>query len=68
MRPYANLHLHSTHSDGKYTPQEVCERAKANGVQLLSITDHDTMGGDEEKQNFAKENGLLYVRGWEVSA
>ncbi len=68
MQIRADLHTHSRYSDGKYTPQEVCERAKANGVQLLSITDHDTMGGDEEKQKYAKENGLLYVRGWEVSA
>ena len=68
MQIRADLHTHSRYSDGKYTPQEVCERAKANGVQLLSITDHDTMGGDEEKQNAAAENGLLYVRGWEVSA
>lgn len=68
MQIRADLHTHSRYSDGKYTPQEVCERAKANGVQLLSITDHDTMGGDEEKHRYAQENGLLYVRGWEVSA
>ena len=68
MQIRADLHTHSRYSDGKYTPQEVCERAKANGVQLLSITDHDTMGGDDEKHFFAKENGLHYVRGWEVSA
>lgn len=68
MQIRADLHTHSRYSDGKYTPQEVCERAKANGVQLLSITDHDTMGGNEEKQKCAKENGLLYVAGWEVSA
>ena len=58
MQICADLHTHSRYSDGKYTPQEVCERAKANGVQLLSITDHDTMGGDDEKHFFAKENGL----------
>ena len=68
MQIRADLHTHSRYSDGKYTPQEVCERAKTNGVQLLSITDHDTMGGDEEKHKFAQENGLLYVRGWEVSS
>lgn len=68
MQLKADLHTHSRYSDGKYTPQEVCQRAKANGVQLLSITDHDTMGGSEEKQACAKANGLLYVVGWEVSA
>ncbi len=68
MKLRADLHTHSLYSDGKYTPQEVCQRAKANGVQLLSITDHDTMNGYQEKLSAAKENGLLYVNGWEVSS
>ena len=45
----ADLHTHSIYSDGYYTPDELCRRAKENGVELLSVTDHDTMNGEEEK-------------------
>lgn len=64
----ADLHTHSIYSDGFYTPDELCRRAKANGVELLSITDHDTMNGDEDKRAAAEKYGLRYVRGWEISA
>ena len=45
----ADLHTHSIFSDGYYTPDELCRRAKENGVELLSVTDHDTLNGEEEK-------------------
>ncbi len=64
----ADLHVHSVYSDGKYTPDELCRRAKARGLSLLSITDHDTLAGEEEKQAAAKKYGLRYVTGWEISA
>lgn len=46
----ADLHTHSIYSDGYYTPDELCRRAKENGVELLSVTDHDTLNGEEEKR------------------
>ena len=64
----ADLHLHSIFSDGRYTPDEICSRAKANGVELISITDHDSMNGEEEKRAAAKKHGLSYLSGWEISA
>lgn len=64
----ADLHLHSIFSDGWYTPQEVCIRAKNNGVELISITDHDSMNGEAEKRAMAKKYGLCYLSGWEISA
>ncbi|MBE7077666.1 MAG: PHP domain-containing protein [Clostridiales bacterium] len=64
----ADLHLHSTYSDGVYSPDEVCRLAKANGVELLSITDHDTMAGHSVKIEAAKKYGLKYLVGWEISA
>ncbi len=64
----ADLHVHSVYSDGKYTPDEVCKRAKAAGVEVLSITDHDTMNGRQEKRTAAKKYGLESVDGWEISA
>ncbi len=64
----ADLHVHSQFSDGLYTPEEVCARAKARGVDVLSITDHDTLAGEEVKRAAAKAHGLFYVTGWEISA
>jgi predicted metal-dependent phosphoesterase TrpH len=64
----ADLHMHSTYSDGLYSPDELCKLAVRRGVELLSITDHDTMNGDEEKRAAAKKYNLKYVSGWEISA
>ncbi len=64
----ADLHIHSTYSDGLCSPDELCRLAKLHGVELLSITDHDTMNGDEVKRAAAKKYGLHYVSGWEISA
>ena len=64
----ADLHTHSIYSDGYYTPDELCRRAKENGVELLSVTDHDTLNGEEEKRAAAEKYGLCYVSGWEISA
>ena len=64
----ADLHLHSTYSDGKYTPDQICAIAQSRGVRLLSITDHDTLLGLEDKKESAKRHGLHYVSGWEISA
>ncbi len=64
----ADLHLHSAYSDGKYAPDAICDLAKSRGVSLLSITDHDTLMGLEEKKRAAKSRGLWYISGWEISA
>ncbi len=64
----ADLHVHSVYSDGAYTPEELCRRAKARGLSLLSITDHDTLAGEEEKRAAAQKYDLTYVTGWEISA
>lgn len=64
----ADLHMHSVYSDGLYTPDELCRRARFYGVEALSITDHDTMNGLEEKRAAAEKYGLQYVDGWEISA
>ncbi|QYO62237.1 PHP domain-containing protein [Leptolyngbya sp. 7M] len=42
------LHCHTTHSDGTLTPLQLVEAAAAAGVEILAITDHDTMSGWEE--------------------
>ena len=64
----ADLHIHSIYSDGKNTPDKICAIAKSRGLCLLSITDHDTMMGLEDKIASAKRYGLHYLSGWEISA
>ncbi len=64
----ADLHIHTYYSDGKYAPEVIAEKAASAGVKLLSMTDHDSLEGLDEKRAAAKEKGLLFVSGWEVSA
>lgn len=63
----ADLHCHSTASDGTLTPEQLAARAKANGVQLWSLTDHDELGGQPAALQAARTEGLKYLTGVEVS-
>ncbi len=60
--------MHSICSDGAYPPAELARRAKAGGLSLFSLTDHDTLAGQEEAAAAAKGVGLHFVRGVEISA
>lgn len=42
---FANLHMHSTYSDGTDTPLELCRLAEEHNIRVISITDHDSVGG-----------------------
>ena len=63
----ADLHCHSTVSDGTLTPEELAARAAANGVQMWSLTDHDEVGGLARAAKAAAEHGLIFVPGVEIS-
>jgi predicted metal-dependent phosphoesterase TrpH len=63
----ADLHCHSVVSDGTLTPEALAQRAKANGVELWSLTDHDELGGQDRAMAAAREFGLPYLTGTEVS-
>ncbi len=63
----ADLHSHSTVSDGTLPPRDVVRRAAAQGVELLALTDHDELGGLAEAAACAAELGLAFVPGVEVS-
>jgi 3',5'-nucleoside bisphosphate phosphatase len=63
-----DLHTHSNHSDGSLSPSTLVERAGAAGVEVLALTDHDSVGGLDEAQLAAKERGLKLVPGVEISA
>ena len=63
----ADLHCHSVVSDGTMTPEQLAERAKANGVELWALTDHDEIGGQHRAAAAARANGLRYLTGTEIS-
>ena len=63
----ADLHCHSVVSDGTLTPEQLAARAKANGVELWALTDHDEVGGQDRALAAAKANGLKYLTGVEIS-
>jgi predicted metal-dependent phosphoesterase TrpH len=67
LKQYASLHMHSTHSDGVYTPKELVEIGKAEGYRALALTDHDTVTGNAEVIEECKKAGLDAIFGIEFS-
>ncbi|WP_342618479.1 3',5'-nucleoside bisphosphate phosphatase [Rhodoferax sp. GW822-FHT02A01] len=63
----ADLHCHSVVSDGTLTPEELAERAKAHGVELWALTDHDEIGGQKRALAAAHAQGMRYLTGVEIS-
>ncbi len=63
----ADLHCHSVVSDGTLTPEVLAARAKANGVELWALTDHDEIGGQERALAAAQALQLPYLTGTEIS-
>ncbi|MEX3896075.1 3',5'-nucleoside bisphosphate phosphatase [Paraburkholderia sp. BR10954] len=63
----ADLHCHSTVSDGQFAPTDVARRAHANGVTLWALTDHDEVGGQQEARTAAEALGMNYLSGVEIS-
>ena len=67
--PYTNpdLHCHSTVSDGTLEPEAVAARARANGVDLWALTDHDEVGGLQRAAAAARAQGMAFLTGAEIS-
>lgn len=66
-QPKADLHIHTTASDGKCTPVSVVNKAEAEGLYALAITDHDTFAGFEEASERGREIGISVLPGMEVT-
>ncbi|QBP76573.1 PHP domain-containing protein [Herbaspirillum huttiense] len=62
-----DLHCHSNVSDGLLPPEEVAARAKANGVGVWALTDHDEVGGVARARAAARALGMEHVAGVEIS-
>lgn len=67
VEPLADLHAHSTISDGTLTPQEVLDLAFKRGLKYLAITDHDSVDSLEWSQKYALRKGLTLINGIEFS-
>ncbi|MBU3739106.1 MAG: PHP domain-containing protein [Rhodoferax sp.] len=63
----ADLHCHSVVSDGTLTPEQLAERARARGVDLWALTDHDEIGGQQRAAAAARDWGMHYLSGVEIS-
>ena len=61
------IHMHSTFSDGEFTPTKLVDIAKCNGVSILCLTDHDTFGGIQEFMAAAKAEEILAFPGIEIT-
>ena len=64
--PRLDLHLHSTHSDGRKRPEWVVQQAAANGAELIALTDHDTLSGVAAAQAEGRRLGVEVVAGVEI--
>lgn len=62
-----DLHTHSTASDGTDSPGELIEKAARAGLEAIALTDHDTLAGLDEAEDAARDLGIYFVRGCEVS-
>ena len=67
MNSPIDLHTHSTASDGAFSPTQLIEKAVAANIEILALTDHDTITGLQEAQTAAKNLGLNLINGIELS-
>lgn len=63
---YADLHIHTTHSDSSLTPEEVVREALKYGVGLIAVTDHELTAGSLEAESIALAAGLGFIRAAET--
>jgi hypothetical protein len=64
---YADLHLHTYHSDGTRSPREVIDLAREHGITIVAISDHDNVAAYFEIKPYANECGVALVAATELS-
>ena len=62
---FLDLHVHTTASDGTFEPSEILKKAKEENLDVIAITDHDTIEGIEKVQS---TQDILFIPGIEISA
>ena len=68
MQICADLHVHTTESDGDMRPGEIVSKAASIGLGAVAITDHDTINGVPEAIRMGRETGIRVIAGVEISA
>lgn len=68
MEGRADLHMHTTHSDGAFPTEEIVRRAKGAGLTIISITDHDNVAAVDEGIEAGKACDIEVIPGVELSA
>ena len=63
----ADLHMHSIDSDGLFTKEYLFQQAKARGVDIIAITDHDVLKDVEETIKLSETYGVQYIPAFELS-
>ena len=64
---YADLHTHTYHSDGTRSPREVIDVARAHGIEIVCVSDHDNLAAYFEIKTYADSAGVALVPGTELS-
>src|ERR1051325_9911994 len=64
---FADLHLHTYHSDGTRSPREVIDLAREHGLDIIAISDHDQLAAYFEVKRYAEERGITLIPGVELS-
>ena len=62
-----DLHVHTTASDGQYTPAQIIQKAAEKNIKVIAITDHDTTAGLSEAREAGKQLGVTVVGGIEIN-
>ena len=67
MTRFADLHLHTYHSDGTRSPREVIDLARERGLDIVAISDHDNIAAYFEVKRYADERGVILIAATELS-
>ncbi len=67
-KEFVDLHMHSTFSDGALQVKELIDLCHVQGLSAIAITDHDNIDSYEEGREYAKDKGIEYVPGVEISS
>lgn len=68
MKRFADLHVHTFHSDSTFAPEQVVEVAHKKGLAAIAITDHDNVAGIDPSIKFAERYGIEVIAGVELTA
>ena len=66
--PLIDLHLHTTASDGRCTPEDLVDQAWRAGIGTMSVTDHDTMAATTAASSHASVRGIQFIPGIEITS